>query len=148
MELQLSMLKEYDNSTISMLTGIKEKTIRDWRAMMEYVSISVDAESAQFYSRNPERRLQLAFVSTLSEPYKEFVKTPFGVIDVLTKTTIYEIKIKLTNSIVHKAVGQIMLYSAGMNNIKKVIVASKIHLSQEMRHEISKMGIVVIEFDL
>ena len=53
---------------------------------------------------------QNLFKNTLTEKYKEYVKTPFGTIDILTDKYIYEIKYNPSISQLQRALGQLIFY--------------------------------------
>ena len=145
MELQLDMLKEYDDETISRLTGIKVGTISEWREMMlEIQTAGIRVKPHIKYS--PEKDIQTRFVKTLDMAYQEYVKTKYGIIDVLTDSSIYEVKVDINNSTIHKPIGQVLLYSSAMPNREKVIVAAKIKVSEYIERAVSSMGIRLFEF--
>lgn len=145
MELQLYMLKSYDNQTISNMTGISINTIAEWRVMMSELE-NAGIRTKPFIKNSPEKEIQTRFVKTLNQPYQEYVKTKYGIIDVLTDTSIYEMKVEINNSTIHKPVGQILLYSTEMKERSKFIVAKKIKISNHIRDAIYGMGIKLLEF--
>lgn len=145
MELQLYMLKQYDDKTISEITGIGIKTITDWRAMMyelETAGIRVKPD----IKHSPEKQIQTRFAKTLDVPYQEYVKTKYGIIDILTDYSIYEVKVDINNSTIHRPVGQVLLYSTELNNRAKVIVARSIRVSEYVRNAVNNLGVQLVEF--
>jgi hypothetical protein len=155
MELELSMLEEFNNETISSMTGINIKTIKDWREMMGEIR-GANIRTAPFPKRiytetkpariGGEKELQSRFVKTLNTEYQEYVRTKYGIIDVLTGDSLYELKIDITNSTIQKPVGQVILYSFDMPNINKVIVARTIRISEYLENAIASLGIKLFEF--
>jgi hypothetical protein len=145
MELQLYMLKSYDNQTISNMTGISINTIAEWRVMMSELE-NAGIRTKPFIKNSPEKEIQTRFVKTLNQPYQEYVKTKYGIIDVLTDSSIYEMKVEINNSTIHKPVGQILLYSTEMKNRDKIIVAKKIRLNSFIMDSVKNMGIKLLEF--
>ena len=145
MELQLYMLKSYDNQTISNMTGISVSTIAEWRIMMSELE-NAGIRTKPFTKNSPEKEIQTRFVKTLNQPYQEYVKTKYGIIDILTDTSIYEMKVEINNSTIHKPVGQILLYSTEMKNRDKIIVAKKIRLNSFIMDSVKNMGIKLLEF--
>jgi hypothetical protein len=157
MELELSMLDEFNNETIASMTGINVKTIKAWREMMgELRGANIRTSPApvkrvfQVIEKkaraNSEKELQSRFVKTLDTDYQEYVRTKYGIIDVLTQKSLYELKIDITNSTIQKPVGQVILYSFDMPNINKVIVAKTIRISEYIEKAISSLGIRLLEF--
>jgi hypothetical protein len=162
MELERWMLDEWNDQTIADKTGINIKTIRDWRKFMAHRSrLIIQEEKVQpkeRYSFPPkystkrrkryinERALQDAFVKSLEVPYKEYVKVPFGIVDVLTDDTIYELKHKLNRGDLQQALGQITLYGTYYPKHKKVIVANVLSISFELEEAAIKAGVEIILF--
>lgn len=145
MELELYMLKQYDDKKISEMTGINVKTIADWRLMM-YELETAGIRTKPLMKTSPEREIQSRFTQTLDTPFQEYVKTKYGIIDILTDNAIYEVKVDINNSSIHKPIGQVLLYSTEMQNRAKVIVARSIKISEHIRQSINNMGIQLLEF--
>ncbi len=145
MELQLYMLKSYDNQTISDMTGINVNTISEWRIMMSELE-NAGIRTRPVFKSTPEKDLQTRFTKTLNQPYQEYVKTKYGIIDVLTESSIYEIKVDINNHTIHKPIGQVLLYSTDMMDRNKIIVARKINVSEFIANSVKNMGIQLLEF--
>ena len=145
MELQLYMLKSYDNQTISDMTGINVNTISEWRIMMSELE-NAGIRTRPVFKSTPEKDLQTRFTKTLNHPYQEYVKTKYGIIDVLTESSIYEIKVDINNHTIHKPIGQVLLYSTDMRDRNKIIVARKINVSEFIANSVKNMGIQLLEF--
>lgn len=165
MELQKWMLDKWNDKTISDNTGINIKTIRDWRMMMYRKSrLMFEDEEKRPIQKQPkyvypekevtkkrkryvdERNLQEAFVESLTMPYKQYVSLPFGIIDVLTDDTIYELKTRLTRGDLQQALGQITLYGTMYPKHKKVIVANILKISFELEEAAMKTGVEILIF--
>lgn len=145
MELQLDMLYTYTDGEISSITGISERTIRDWRKMMNELE-TAEIRTKPMMRVSSEKEIQSRFVKTLNEPYQQYVRTKYGIIDVLTDSTLYEVKVTVKNSTIQRPVGQVLLYSIGMKDINKVIVAKSIVLSDYIREAVNSFGIRLLEF--
>ena len=145
MELQLDMLYTYTDNEISNITGISERTIRDWRKMMNELE-TAEIRTKPVLRVSSEKEIQSRFVETLNEPYQQYVRTKYGIIDVLTDSTLYEVKVTVKNSTIQRPVGQVLLYSIGMKDINKVIVAKSIVLSDYIREAVNSFGIRLLEF--
>ena len=161
MELELWMLSMLNDKTISEMTGIKEVTIRDWRVMMGEITKNSQRNEKQVIIGNKytmenkqdgnrytlEKNMQRDFVMSLGEKFEQYVRTPCGFIDVLTDSTVYELKTTLDNSSAKTALGQILLYSTFAKDRNKIIVANKINASCEIIKTIKGLGISILYFD-
>jgi len=93
-----------------------------------------------------EAALQKRFVESLSDSL-EYVRTPGGIIDVLTDKYVYELKVSLDNvSCLHSALGQILIYSSFYPDRKRAIVCQKNHVSQEVLDILSSFDVELIIF--
>ena len=95
--------------------------------------------------RGPEYEIQMRFVKTLGI-FREFVKTPAGVADVVDDNTIYEVKRSLGSQDLHHAVGQLISYSHFIKGKKLCIVTEQNRLGQVAIDICESVGITIIEF--
>lgn len=95
-----------------------------------------------FLSRR-EREVEDNLCRTLAQ-FERQVKTPYGIIDVVTDTDLYECKVSLGVREAHKAIGQLLCYSIARPNRDLHIVCRKVKLSPKMVEAIHKMGFSII----
>ncbi len=102
-------------------------------------------EGIRPFGESKERTLQEKFVKTLPE-CKEYVRTPYGIIDVLTDEAIYELKSPLDISAYQRAIGQLMTYSNKYRGRKIVIVTDEVKINKHLVKTAAAIGIDIITF--
>ncbi len=142
MQLQIWMVT-FSTDYITEITGINPKTVNDWKRFMS----GEKEDLTKRENTKPEAILQERFVKSLTSDYEEYVRTPTGIIDVLTEKEIFEIKVSVSNSTIYKPFGQLIIYSKNYPRRKKVIVAKKVSLSKEIMAILRENQIDVIHFD-
>jgi hypothetical protein len=100
-------------------------------------------------SNRLEHEIVNIFIKQLNKPQTE-VKTPYGIIDILTNDTIYECKPVLAYSSLHMAMGQLLMYSLYKPNHKLCIVANKTTLNEKYYKSAISLGfdIVITNYDI
>ncbi len=128
---------------------LKGKTVSEFVAASKPVSQPVIpagfVASKKVNRRGPEYEIQAKFVKTLGE-FKQFVKTPGGIADVVTNDAIYEVKKTLTTRDLHHAIGQLISYSHLSKGKELFIVTEHNPLGQVAIDICQSIGITIIEF--
>lgn len=93
-----------------------------------------------------ESKLQRKFVKKLRNP-AQYVRTPYGIIDVLDDEFIYELKTPLSTGAANSAVGQLLAYRNEFPNKKMAIVTDKILINGKTRQHIDQLFISLILFE-
>lgn len=76
-------------------------------------------------NRITEKDIENTFVCQIKKPFQQQVKTPYGIIDILTDDYIYEVKLNPILSTLHNAYGQLKHYQHHYPDRKLAIVANK-----------------------
>lgn len=95
------------------------------------------------FRESPEALLQESFVREIGQ-CDQYVTTPYGTIDALSQTTIYECKSVLTTSQAHQACGQLIFYRFSYPGRELAIVCKKVDTNQKVLSAITSLGIKVI----
>jgi hypothetical protein len=100
-------------------------------------------------SNKLEHEIINIFTKQLINPKTE-VRTPYGIIDILTDDTIYECKPKLNYSTLHMAIGQLLMYSLYGPKHKLTIVANENKLSEIYYKSAISLGfdIIITGYDI
>lgn len=93
-----------------------------------------------------ESKLQKKFVKNLENP-RQYVRTPYGIIDVLDDKFIYELKTPLTTGSANSAVGQLLAYKNEYPDRKLAIVTDKIFVNGKTRQHLDQLFISLILFE-
>ena len=97
-------------------------------------------------NHSKEAKLQKEFVKGLNN-YEEYVRTDYGIIDVLVDDTIYELKTNARSNSIYSAVGQLLMYSNAYPERKLVLVLpEKANIKPELSDAIHKLGIQIMTF--
>lgn len=82
------------------------------------------------------------------EQVQRQVNTGAGIADVVTSSSIYEVKLKLTPASIFSAVGQLMIYRQSYNHDAKLYIVGRVSADTErLRKLVKRLGIEVIEVD-
>jgi hypothetical protein len=92
---------------------------------------------------SPEATLQASFCKTLPA-CRQYVSTPYGIIDVIDDSAIYECKTSLTLSAAHRSVGQLLLYQFAYPDRAIAIVCGRIDVGDHVVDAIKSLGISII----
>lgn len=71
------------------------------------------------------------------------VRTPWGRADIVTADTVYEVKLRLTRVSLFQAVGQVMVYAAGLKKPKRVIYGQRTSETDSLVEGVRSLGIEV-----
>ena len=91
-----------------------------------------------------EALLQRSFISSLKNP-QEYVRTEYGIIDILCDDHIYELKNTLGLSSAQSAVGQLLIYSCAFPGRSLTIVTKRVRIENHVREQIEHLGITILE---
>jgi hypothetical protein len=94
-----------------------------------------------------ERLVQWHLANWLDCPYKEYVYTAYGVIDVLTDDAIYEVEYDLSTTRAHSAIGKLLVLRLARPGRKLVIACQKVTTPMPVIEAIHGMGIEIIALD-
>ena len=75
--------------------------------------------------------------------YQRRVRTSCGIADVVTDTTVYEVKNLLTHDVLFKAFGQVTLYAAALTKPHRVIVGRRYPTQDAMCELICGLGVEI-----
>lgn len=92
-----------------------------------------------------ERLFQKKFAASLENP-EQYVKTEYGIIDIMTEESIYELKPTLDLSSYQRSLGQLLLYKNAFPKKKLYIVAEKIKIKENLIDTAKRLGIRIITF--
>jgi hypothetical protein len=131
------------------LLGVKSD-----KEIAEMAGVSINAvirkrlrEGIEPVGLSRERILQDDFVKRLNSP-SEYVRTPYGIIDVLTDDCIYELKSPLSTSAAQQAVGQLLIYQNKYKGKRLVIVTDDVKISKDIQNAIKKQGIEILHLSI
>ena len=132
------MLGKVTDSELAEEMGIRTNT----------VTVKRLRESIKAFKKrgNGEGILQEEFTKTL-DGYEEHVLTDYGEIDILTDDAIYECKYESKLCDIHRAVGQLLLYSNAFPDRKLVIVVPRIEVRTNIIDAVHRLGIKIMTFD-
>jgi len=116
------------------LTNIKPNSVT-----VKRIRLGIEAPKRRMMERVVQERL----TDTLND-YEEFVRLNCGIADVVTYDTIYEVKVKLTQSLAQKAVGQLLLYQGSLPDHKLCIVAETEILSDSVKERLEELDIQLL----
>lgn len=95
-----------------------------------------------------ERDIQRLFIAQElgGKDYQQYIPCEFGVIDVLTSDTIYEVKACLTSQSIKHAVGQLLCYRSQYPNHSMALVFGEGKLSSNLLlHLLKNLGIELVK---
>lgn len=143
----MPVFKKWDR--ISPLLGIKsDREIAEIMGMRTN-TITVKRRRAGISAANTgaEAKLQKEFAKTLKNPI-QYVRTPYGIIDILCEDTIYELKTPLNTSSANSAVGQLLAYKNEYPNKSMAIVTDKMQINGKTRQHLDQLFIKLIIFEI
>jgi hypothetical protein len=76
-------------------------------------------------------------------PVETQVRTPAGIADIVTPTTVYEVKLVLSRVSLFQAVGQVSLYARELERPKRIIVGQRTPETDRLAARIRLLGITV-----
>lgn len=92
-----------------------------------------------------ERKFQRRFVLSLDNPL-QYIKTEYGIIDVMTEDAIYELKPVLDLSSCQKSLGQLLLYKNAFPQKKLFIVSEIVKIKEDLKKKVQRLGIQIVTF--
>jgi hypothetical protein len=131
------ILGQIPDEAVARIAAVSVETARRWRRDRG-IDEAGDAR---------EQLVQRHLTHWLDCPYKEYVYTPCGVIDVLTDDAIYEVEYDLSTARAHSAIGKLLVLRLTRPGRKLVIACHKVTTSRRMIEAINGMGIEIIALD-
>ena len=92
-----------------------------------------------------EYKFQNEFVKTLNVIYKKNVNCTYGIIDILTKDEIYELKFNPSSHEILMAIGQLISYQKAFKRIRNLIFVSNINIPLKYKKLFKMLNIKIIE---
>lgn len=96
--------------------------------------------------QSKEEILQNKFFLQPKENSTMYVSCFAGIIDILSDSAIYEVKVDVDSNSLKMAVGQLFVYGLAYPNKKKIIVTNHVKASNALVKSVRSLGIEVITF--